>query len=182
MAGPTTAGGGWVKDLLLEAVKLKELRRAGWSRVGIAEPESVAGHAWGVSWLVVLLAPSEIDRLRAVEIAIVHDLPEVRVGDITPHDGIPTTEKHRREQEAAIAMFAEHPDLLDRWHEYQDGTTPEAIFVKDCDKLDMAIQAVRYADNCDTQEFIESARTAIRTTAVLRQFDVLFGQPANTAD
>ncbi len=163
--------------LLLEAVKLKELRRAGWSRVGLTSVESVAAHAWGVSWLVIVLAPKGIDRLRALELALVHDLPEVRVGDITPHDGIPKSEKHTLERQAAYAMFAEQPSLLDRWNEYQEGTTPEAVFVKDCDKLDMAIQATRYAtaEAVDTAEFVNSARDAIQTETIRLEFERLFG-------
>jgi 5'-deoxynucleotidase YfbR-like HD superfamily hydrolase len=36
--------------------------------------------------------------------AVVHDLAEAIVGDITPHDGISKEEKHRREKEAIEKM------------------------------------------------------------------------------
>lgn len=35
-----------------------------------------------------------------MELALVHDMPECIVGDITPRCGIPIDEKHRREDEA----------------------------------------------------------------------------------
>ena len=82
-----------MKDLLLEALQLKELARAGWSRVGIANAESVAAHSWGVSWLVIALCPEDIDQHKALQLAVIHDLAEARVGDITPHDNIEKNQK-----------------------------------------------------------------------------------------
>ena len=160
-------------NLMLDAVSLKHLPRAGWGRAGIEGAESVAAHAWGVGWLVILLADGGIDRAKALELALVHDLPEIRTGDITPHDGISRGRKMEMERTAAEQLFADQPRLLALWEEYAAGSSPEARFVKDCDKLDMAIQAVRYADEtgADTQEFIESAKRAIQTNTVRRAFE-----------
>ena len=152
-----------------EVLGLKALKRAGWARVGIENPESVAAHTWGVCWLVVAYAPADIDAERALKIAVVHDLIEVRVGDITPHDGISRADKHARESEAAQLMMADRPDLLDLWEEYEANETNEAQFVHDCDKLDMALQALRYAreQGVDTSEFIASARLKITHPTLL---------------
>ena len=146
-------------EILLEVLRLKSLPRAGWLRAGIAAPESVAGHSWGLSWLVLLLCPETLDRERALSLAIVHDLPEVLAGDITPHDGIPAAEKHRREAEAADHLLGESSRLRALWQEYADNTTPEARLVHQLDKLDMALQAIRYRQQqgADTTEFIDSA-------------------------
>jgi putative hydrolase of HD superfamily len=116
-----------------------------------------------------------MDTERALKIAVVHDLIEVRVGDITPHDGISRTEKSTRETQAAQSMFSDRPDLLDLWQEYEDNLSAEAQFVHDCDKLDMALQALRYAreQGVDTSEFIQSARRKIQHPALL---DVLNAQ------
>ena len=152
-----------MNSLLLEAMQLKQVDRAGWLRAGIEHPESVAAHTWGVSLLVLALADDRIDRDRAVRIALVHDLAEVRVGDITPYDGIEPAAKHAMEREAAETMFEDHPEFFKLWLEYEEGTTPEARFVKDCDKLDMAIQATHYSreHSVDTSEFIASAGAGI---------------------
>ena len=146
-------------ELLLEVLRLKALPRAGWLRVNIASPESVAGHSWGLAWLVLLLCPEELDRERAVGMAIVHDLPEVLVGDITPHDGISSTEKARQEAAAADQLLGQRPHLRALWQEYADHTTPESKLVHQLDKLDMALQAIRYHKDtsADTAEFIHSA-------------------------
>jgi putative hydrolase of HD superfamily len=151
-----------VRRVLLEAVGLKDVTRAGWARRGVAPSESVAAHSWGVAWLALVLCPAGVDRGRALAIALVHDLAEVRVGDLTPHDGVPKAEKHRREVEALSALVAPLPNAAEiaaLWAEYAAGATPEARLVRACDKLDMALQAQRYAQDrgADTRELIDSA-------------------------
>jgi putative hydrolase of HD superfamily len=150
-------------SVLLEVLRLKELDRAGWLRVGIAHPESVAGHSWGLTWLVLVLCPDDLDRERALSIAVVHDLPEILAGDITPHDDISTEEKHRLEAAAADRLFADSPRLRALWQEYADHATSESKLVHQLDKLDMALQAVRYRqrDGTDTDEFIRSAMSQL---------------------
>ena len=68
--------------MLLETVDLKRLDRSGWVREGISNPESVAAHSWGVAWLVVALCPSDIDREKALMMAVINDIGEVRIGDL----------------------------------------------------------------------------------------------------
>ena len=80
---------------------MKHLDRAGWLRVGIENPESVAAHSWGLALLCLRLAPKELDLQRVLSIALVHDLPEVIAGDITPHDNISKKHKQKLELQAA---------------------------------------------------------------------------------
>ncbi len=147
--------------LLMEALALKALPRAGWVRAGVPAPESVAAHSWGVAWLVLALCPPHLDRGDALAIATLHDLAEVRVGDVTPHDAMPKAEKQRREAAAMQALLAPLPHgdaLMALWLDYDGARTPEGRFVKACDKLDMALQAQRYAaEGTPTAEFIASA-------------------------
>lgn len=140
---------------------LKALPRAGWARVAVRDPESVAAHSWGVSLLVLVLCPPGVDRGRALAIAALHDLAEVRAGDITPHDGVPPDEKARRETVAMRGLIRGLPgaeDLYALWREYEDASTPEGRLVKALDKLDMALQAAIYeAQGLDLSEFVDSA-------------------------
>jgi len=148
---------------------LKKLRRAGWLRAGIEDPESVAAHTWGVCWLALALCPEDINQGHVLRLAVIHDCPEVRVGDITPYDGVSRTEKARRETAAAADMFRSRPDLMALLDEYQAQETPAARFVHQLDRLDMAFQALRYAreTGADTSEFLGSARKAIHHPALL---------------
>ena len=51
-------------------------------------------------------SPPNVDRSRCIQIAIVHDLAECIVGDITPEkfSGISKDEKHKMEEEAMIRI------------------------------------------------------------------------------
>jgi putative hydrolase of HD superfamily len=153
---------GQLERALHRAMALKALPRAGWVRAGVARPESVADHSWGVAYLVLALCPPGLDLGRALAIAVVHDLAEVATGDITPHDGVAREEKARRESSALEQLLApldRAAELHALWRELEDGSSPEGRFVKACDRLDMAIQARRYAadSGADTAEFVESA-------------------------
>lgn len=162
-----------LRDRLIEILALKELPRTGWVRVGVPGPESVAAHSWGVAWLVLALCPEGLDPGRALAMAVLHDVAEVRVGDLTPHDGVDAAEKSAREQRAIIDLLGPLPagrELTELWWEYEYGASAEARFVRACDRLDMALQAARYAgrDGLDTSEFVDSA-LGVLDDAALRE-------------
>ena len=153
---------GKIRNTLLECLALKNLPRAGWVNAGVENPESVAAHSWGVSWLAAVLCPEGVERGVATTIAVIHDVAEVRVGDITPEDGVDAGEKSRVEHEATaqiLAALGGDESLLELWLDYERERTPEGRFVKACDKLDMALQASVYSENqnLDLSEFIDSA-------------------------
>ncbi|HMV69905.1 MAG TPA: HD domain-containing protein, partial [Myxococcota bacterium] len=103
-------------EALVACLDLKALPRAGWVRRGVEAPESVAAHSWGVAWLVLALAPPEIDRGRALTYAVLHDLAEVRTGDITPHDGVPPAIKAAAEARAIDDLLVSLPlHLREAW-------------------------------------------------------------------
>jgi putative hydrolases of HD superfamily len=131
------------------AGRLKRTARAGWALRGIANPESVAEHTCRVALLALVLAPRAeppLDAPRCVAMALVHDLAEALVGDITPFDGVDTDDKLRREDEATriLAALAGDDALLALWREYAAAATAEARFVKELDKLETVLQASEY--------------------------------------
>jgi len=86
--------------------------------------------------------------------ALIHDLAEALVGDITPMDEVPKTEKKRLEE---ITMDYSTSSLLgnvnggiagkeinDIWHEFEDGETLESMFVNDVDNIELILQMVEY--------------------------------------
>ncbi len=153
-----------LRDALIAAFQLKRTDRAGWLRIGIENPESVAAHSWGMALLVLLFLPAHLDRERALTYAVLHDLAEAWTGDVTPHDPVP--DKHARE-DAAMVDFTERigrPDLLGIWRAYEARADPEARFVKQLDQLDMGLTALDYArDGHDTAEFLASATAGIQS-------------------
>jgi putative hydrolase of HD superfamily len=132
------------------AGRLKDTPRAGWRLRGISTPESVAEHSHRVALLALVLAPRAappLDVGRCVAMALVHDLAEALVGDITPYDGVPGDEKRRREAAAMreLAALAGDASLVSLWREYDAAETAEARFVKELDKLETVLQAAEYA-------------------------------------
>ena len=144
-----------------EWLGLKNVEREGWIRAGVESPESVAAHSWGMSVLALHLCPEGIDKMRVLEMCIVHDLPEVDVGDLTPHDD---TSSKSEDEHKAMSRLA--PQWLELFEEYEAQITEESKFVKYLDKLDMALMARIYEDNqgLDLSEFIASARKVIGET------------------
>nr|AIF18033.1 hypothetical protein [uncultured marine group II/III euryarchaeote KM3_80_G12] len=153
-------------SLLDEALKLKRLKRSGWVQRGLLDPESVAAHSWGVAWLAVILCPPQLDRLKVLEMAIIHDLAEVRVGDITPRDGVSSERKQKLEREAIdelLSGLADAPAVLSLWEEFELGESAEARFTRVLDKLDMGLQALHYqvAEEGDVQGILDSALKSV---------------------
>ncbi|XP_063822964.1 5'-deoxynucleotidase HDDC2 [Ostrinia nubilalis] len=132
--------------------RLKHVRRTGWVICDINECESIAGHMYRMGMMTFLLTeqndPSKLDRFRCLQIALVHDLAECIVGDITPHCGVSPEEKHRQEDEAMqkiaeLTGFA-GDRMYELYKEYENQTSPEAKFAKDLDRYDMILQAFEY--------------------------------------
>jgi putative hydrolase of HD superfamily len=153
-------------DSMLECLRLKALPRAGWVRKGVPGGESVASHSWGLSWLVLTLLPPALDRGRALAYAAIHDLPEVRVGDLTPADGVSKEDKSRRERLAMSALAAGlgSAGLLALYEAYEAQADPESRFVRELDRLDMALQALAHheAGWSGMAEFVASAAGSIQ--------------------
>ena len=157
-----------MRDNLLEMLELKQLSRTGWVRSGVENPESVAAHSWGMAVLALRLAPKELNLERVLSLCLVHDLPEVRIGDLTPQDD--TSNKAELEHKAMSDMA---PQWLSLFNEYEAGETAEAKFVKQIDKLDMGLQAIMYQTKQDIvlEEFIVSAKSKITNKNLLRFLD-----------
>ena len=92
---------------------------------------------------------------------------------VSSGDSLPAGSIFWLEANAAAQLFAGRPDLNALWREYDAGDTPEARFVKECDALDMALQALRYARirGADTAEFITSARAKLSSQQLLEFLD-----------
>jgi putative hydrolase of HD superfamily len=140
---------GHLLDLLLEVQTLDRIPRSGFVLRGVTDPESVAEHSWHVLFLVWALGPKVegIDLGRAVEMALIHDLAELRIGDIprTSAHYFPAGAKKAAETAAMADILAPLPDRArELFDEYEAATSPEARFVKACDKLQLMLKVTLY--------------------------------------
>lgn len=155
--------------------KLKRVKRTGWVRTGVDKPESVADHMYRMSIISMLVPITCSYRDRLVKMAIVHDLAEAIVGDITPFDGVSKEEKYKREHEAMNnirdVLLEGSPiglEIYNLWKEYEEGVSECARVCKDIDKFEMILQASEYEreQNKDLSQFFNSTEGKFETKLV----------------
>lgn len=159
-------------DFLSLCHRLKTTKRAGWVRRDVKEPESIADHMYRMGLMALIASDIPgVDRDKCIKMAIVHDIAEAIVGDITPVDGVSKTEKSRREREALDHMCkllgggSSAKEIGELWTEYEENSSPEAKVVKDFDKVEMILQALEYESEQgkDLDEFFQSTAGKFQT-------------------
>ncbi|XP_042989806.1 5'-deoxynucleotidase HDDC2 isoform X1 [Carya illinoinensis] len=151
---------------------LKTTKRTGWVRKEIKDPESIADHMYRMGLMALIASDIPgVDRNKCIKMAIVHDIAEAIVGDITPSDGISKAEKSQREREALDHMCkllgggSRAQEIGELWSEYEENSSPEAKVVKDLDKVEMILQALEYENEQgkDLEEFFQSTSGKFQT-------------------
>ena len=106
-----------LRDLLgfiLKVSELTRLKRTGWIRSGIRDPETVAGHMFRMAVMALLLEENlHNDTLilngSSAIVSLIHDMAECIVGDLVPDDPITPEEKHKQETEAMKTLVKDLP-------------------------------------------------------------------------
>ena len=121
-------------------------------------PENDAMHIFKLSFLVMLVAPylkSDIDYTKMLEMALVHDIAEGKVGDYTAANQIanPAIKEEKKYKEAQAIQELKNllPTPLNKkiynlYQEYEKKETREAKIVSALDKLEANLQANQYKD------------------------------------
>ena len=158
--------------------RLKRISRSGWVEVGVDSPESVADHTFRTAILCMIFSDLEdLDRLKMIQMALLHDLPETIVGDLTPSEK--TGEALEREDAAMKQLLSLLPKglrqrYLKLWLEYGEHKTKEAKAVRQLEKLEMALQAREYEEVQlslrGLERFIESADEIVTSPEIRKLF------------
>jgi len=122
----------------------------------VKQPESVAEHVFRVAVLAYVLTKpiKKINTEKLVKMALIHEFGEIYAGDI------PTDQKrerikgylankHKKEKESVKRLLCNIPpamrkEIFTLWDECEDQKTVEAKWLKEIDKLEMALQALDY--------------------------------------
>ena len=143
-------------DFFHEIGGLKDLKRTGWLMRKVSNPESVADHSFRTAIFALILAPRlKLNTEKCLKMALLHDIAEVRIGDIpgrAKEEDQVVRDKHKQamEKKAMQQLMAEIDDekqsdeLFTLWLELEESITPEAKFVKQLDKLELAFQTYEY--------------------------------------
>ena len=133
-------------DFILELDKLKSVLRKT-KPLGCDRYENSAEHSWQVCILAGLLAnesPKPINVTRAIEILLVHDIPEIDAGDRIVYQA-KDAKAIQNERSAAERIFGLLPEphgswCMERWEEYEARQSDEAMFAYAVDRLMPVLQ------------------------------------------
>jgi len=159
-------------QLIKEIGKIKRVKRSGWVREGINNPESVADHSYRVSVMAMIFGKKlDVNTDKLIKMALAHDLGEGLTGDVVDQRGLKTDTKFKEEKdkekiEKIKKIFVttnEGSELSSLQEESLKMESEEAKILKQLDGLEMAIQALEYEEetNKDLSEFFENATMRI---------------------
>ena len=111
--------------------------------IGQERRENSAEHSWQVALTAMLLAEhanEPIDLSRVLQMLLIHDIPEVDVGDVFHYDKDSVGDLHARERAAVRRLCALLParqgeEVLALWDEFEARETPEAKFAAAVDRF-----------------------------------------------
>ncbi|MDR1395034.1 MAG: HD domain-containing protein [Deltaproteobacteria bacterium] len=137
-----------ILDFLFEAESLKRTPRTGYQFLGRGR-ETVAEHSFGaVLWSFVLgrlVSDRPVDMEKLLKLALFHDLPETRTGDLNYVNKRYVTSHEDAAYEAATAGLPFRDELADLRREWAERRTLEALLAYDADQLDMMLELRRLA-------------------------------------
>ncbi len=146
--------------------RLKKIKRTGWKKVGLSNPESVADHTYRTAMLSMIFADIEsLDTLKILRMSLLHDLPEAIIGDLTPSQK--TAKTKEKEEKTICKILKLLPERQFKlyyliWKEYKEGKTLEAKLIHQLDKIEMALQAKEYnifgSQKKSLDKFIKTAK------------------------
>lgn len=137
-------------DTLIRLDPLADLPRTGWLLRGVRPCESIADHSFGVALVAMLLTDAlraegqVVDGERVLRMALVHDAPEARTGDVPMPVKSAEVERALDEVDARLASELLPDELYSSWREAEAAESLEARIVKAADKLQMMIKAHVY--------------------------------------
>ena len=130
-----------IVEFLFEVGMLKRTPRSGWQFLD-GGSESVAEHVFRTAMIAFVLArlDGSVDADRVLRLALVHDLPEARTGDLNYVNQkylVADEARAAADMTAGLPFGAELDALME---EYREERTPEAILAHDADQLEMLLE------------------------------------------
>ena len=149
-----------IKNLLqfyLLATELKDKIRNGWKvwNIDRQRVESVAEHIYGTCILAISIDSQfelDIDLYKVIIMLVLHEIEEIKIGDLTPFDKVTKEEKRKIGKQAVeevLSTLDKKVQYIELIEEFENMKTNESIFAKMCDKLEADIQCKLYCEeNC----------------------------------
>ncbi len=137
-----------IVEFLFEVGMLKRTPRSGWQFLG-AGSESVAEHVFRTTMIAFALArmDGEVDADKVLRLALVHDLPEARTGDLNYVNQKYVTADEERAADDLSEGLPFGDELRELLAEYRDENTPESVLAHDADQLEMLLGLKEHIEN-----------------------------------
>lgn len=127
-------------QFLFEVGSLRHLRRT-WTQFGGLNFANVSEHSFRVAWIAIVIALNEkADVGRCAQMALLHDVPESRTGDVNYVQRMHTIRNESSALEDALAGSSFYDHLIDIWDEWEQRKTLESRIVHDADNLDCDLE------------------------------------------
>ena len=131
---------------------LKYKLRQGWVQINLSSErqESIAEHIYGTLILAISIVYEyklDIDLYKVLKMLTLHELEEIKIGDLTIRDNITKQEKNKLGEIAVHEItngLISQEEIENLIHEFNDRTTKEAKFCYLIDKIECDFQAKIY--------------------------------------
>lgn len=149
----------------LLATEVKNKIRSGWKVWNIERErvESVAEHIYGTCILAIAIDSQfemGINLDKVVMMLVLHEIEEIKIGDLTPFDKQTKEERRalgKKAVEEILSILDKKVQYMELIEEFEEIQTKEAIFAKMCDKLEADIQSKIYCEEgCMDIEKVEN--------------------------
>ena len=136
-----------IANLLFEIRLLKDIQRSGYAFLGTGN-ESIAEHSFSTAFICFVMAKMVpgVDSGKMMAMALVHDIPEARMGDLNY-----VQKKYVQvDEEKAIAHLTRKipfgNDIKSLLFEFNEKKTMESLLVNDADQLSFILELKKHKD------------------------------------
>jgi putative hydrolase of HD superfamily len=135
-----------IANFIFELGSARRIKRSHIQFIGTSD-DSISDHSFRVCWIALIIAKLEgADMGKVVQIALIHDVPEIRTGDLNPVNKIYSKINELAAIQDQTEKLPIKNEVLGFFEEYIERNSIESIIVKDADLIDQIALEKEYID------------------------------------